>query len=91
MHFLAATLDLTSFFTVAFLRASHFFTAGSWAVFGFFFVIACWKAGILQSMDVVTCLLFLYTGGMPYMCISMHTFYLKYSSYYVLSMSMIVG
>ena len=26
-HFLAATLDFTSFFTIAFLRAAHFFTA----------------------------------------------------------------
>ena len=24
-HFLAATLDFTSFFTIAFLRATHFF------------------------------------------------------------------
>jgi len=31
-HFLAATLDLTSFFTMAFLGAAHFFY--SWAVFG---------------------------------------------------------
>jgi len=27
-HFLAATLDFTSFFTTAFLGAAHFFTAG---------------------------------------------------------------
>ena len=26
-HFLASTLDFTSFFTIAFLRAAHFFTA----------------------------------------------------------------
>ena len=31
-HFLAATLDFTSFFTLAFLRAALFFTAGC---FGF--------------------------------------------------------
>jgi len=29
-HFLAATLDFTSFFTIAFLGAAHFFY--SWAV-----------------------------------------------------------
>jgi len=31
-HFLAATLDFTSFFTTAVLEATHFFY--SWAVFG---------------------------------------------------------
>jgi len=31
-HFLAATLDFTSFFTIAFLGATTFFY--SWAVFG---------------------------------------------------------
>jgi len=31
-HFLAATLDFTSFFTMTFLGAAHFFY--SWAVFG---------------------------------------------------------
>jgi len=31
-HFLTATLDFTSFFTMAFLGATHFFY--SWAVFG---------------------------------------------------------
>jgi len=32
IHILAATLDFTSFFTMAFLGAAHFFY--SWAVFG---------------------------------------------------------
>ena len=36
-HFLAATLDFTSFFTIAFLRAAHFFTAWLfWIRFHFF-------------------------------------------------------
>ena len=36
-HFLAATLDFTSFFTIAFLRAAHFFTAWPfWIRFHFF-------------------------------------------------------
>ena len=36
-HFLAATLDFTSFFTMAFLRAAHFFTAWLfWIRFLFF-------------------------------------------------------
>jgi len=33
-HFLATTLDFTSFFTMTFLGAAHFFYSWPWAVFG---------------------------------------------------------
>jgi len=62
-HFLAATLYFTSFFTMAFLGATHFFYI--WAVFGLDFTSFC--NCILQSwhiaiMVVVTYLFFLYAG-----------------------------
>ena len=38
-HFLAATLDFTSFFTIAFLRATHFFLQLS--CFGLDFIYFC--------------------------------------------------
>jgi len=62
-HFLAATLDFTSFFTTAFLGAAHFVQL---AVFGldFTLVIVCCKAGILPLMVVAInfVFFFLYAG-----------------------------
>jgi len=49
-HFLAATLDSTSFFTTALLVAAHFFY--SWAVLdqiSLLFVIAYYKVGKLHT------------------------------------------
>jgi len=65
-------LDFTSFFTMAFLGAAHFFY--SWAVFGLDFTSFCTymlQAAILPSVDIVTCPFFVYTGkyGVLYMCI----------------------
>jgi len=52
-HFLAATLDFTSFFTTAFLGATHFFY--SWAVFLFLFGLSdfCESQGNLQVVGLV--------------------------------------
>ena len=52
-HFLAATLDFTSFFTIAFLRAAHFFY--SLAVLdyiSFLFVFVYPKAGLWPALGL---------------------------------------
>jgi len=54
-HFLATTLDFTSFFTMAFLGTAHFFY--SWAVFGLDTLNAVNKSA--QSPDMAT------TSGSP--------------------------
>ena len=51
-HFLAATLDFTSFFTIAFLRAAHFFTAWLfWIRFHFFLYLYTPKPAYGQLWD----------------------------------------
>ena len=52
-HFLAATLDFTSFFTIAFLRAAHFFYSLAvldWISFLFEFVYP--KAGLWPALGL---------------------------------------
>ena len=76
-HFLAATLDFMSFFTMAFLGATHFFYSS--AVFGLdftFFVTLHCKTGILTLMVFITCPFYLYVDryiyAVLYMCKSKH-------------------
>ena len=48
--FFAATLDFTSFFTIAFLGAAHFFTARLFWIRYHFFVFVYPKAGLWLAL-----------------------------------------
>ena len=62
-HFLAATLDFTSFFTMAFLRAAHFFTAWLfWIRFHFFLYLYTPKPAYGQLWTFLTYVFFFTTG-----------------------------
>ena len=63
-HFLAATLDFTSFFTIAFLRAAHFFYSLAvldWISFLFVFVYP--KAGLWPALGLFKPMFFFFTTG----------------------------
>ena len=63
-HFLAATLDFTSFFTIAFLRAAHFFTAWLfWIRFHFFLYLYTPKPVYGQLWDFFNLCFFFFTTG----------------------------
>ena len=52
-HFLAATMDFTSFFTIAFLRATHFFLQlGCFGLDFISFVFVYPKAGLWSALGL---------------------------------------
>ena len=58
-HFLATSLNFTSFFTIVFLGATYFFTAGLFLdQISLLFIIICCKAAIMPLMVAVTILFF---------------------------------
>ena len=60
-HFLAATLDFTSFFTIAFLRAAHFFYSWLfWIRFHFFLYLYTPKPAIGRLWDIFNLSFFLF-------------------------------
>ena len=62
-HFLATTLDFTSFFTTAFFSATHFLTAGLfWITFHFLSFLELHAIKLADYMLAVICLI-LYTVG----------------------------
>jgi len=78
-HFLATTLDFTSFFTMAFLRAAHCFY--SLAVFGLDFTSFCtlqsWR--ITNNGWLLLLVFFFYVGSAPhvyhaYFLVKIYTF-----------------
>ena len=61
-HFLAATLDFTSFFTMAFLGAAPFFTAWLFLIrYHFFLYFVYCKAGLWLALGLFNpCVFFIY-------------------------------